>query len=315
VEQKPLDDKEIKRGIDLAEHFEQRKLRAQERLSKVTERCWYYAILGLKTEVEQYELTTGIRFQKVIEPPGEVELATALEDGILFSAIGRHSRYITHELAIDRDAIGDNDVCSHIAWGVISALRVRSLAEILVPAACDHSWSTLAGVMDRSCKARLIEDVPMAKLTQQPVDVKKEQFEWVNAQMDRFVELLADQKFRTAIESLTTYNHHYSYRVMVALLWAGVESLFQIEAELSYRISVLAALTLEPRGESCKALYRKVREMYKVRSKAVHGSGVKDEELVEHIGDARSLLSRLLCRFTEKGSIPTRDELDNLVLM
>ena len=38
---------------------------------------------------------------------------------------------------------------------------------------------------------------------------------------------------------------------MTALLWAGIESLFQINAELRFRLATLIALTLEPRGEAC----------------------------------------------------------------
>jgi hypothetical protein len=102
---------------------------------------------------------------------------------------------------------------------------------------------------------------------------------------------------------------------MVALLWTGIESLFQINAELRFRVAAYVALFLESRGQACKNLFSQVKHMYDVRSKAVHGSDLGEADLHEHICDVRSILSRVLCKFTEEGKLRSGGELDDLLFL
>jgi hypothetical protein len=291
----------------------ERRTRARERLGHITGRKFYYPILGLKTEIDSYSFGKHIRLQKVIEPPGEVELAGALKDSVLFGAIGRYSHHIEFELAVDRDGIGRDDICTHMAWCVVSAIRIKTLAELLVPAVCDRSWSTIAAFRDGSCDAHLIEDVPMTRGLGIPMTVKVEDFAWIDENIDHLARLMDHEAYRTAAEALTTYHQHHSFRVMVALLWAGIESLFQINAELRFRLATLVALALEPRGSQCKELYLQVKKLYDVRSKAVHGVSLPDDKLIEHIREVRQLLSRLLCRITSNNQIPCAEDFDALI--
>ena len=100
---------------------------------------------------------------------------------------------------------------------------------------------------------------------------------------------------------------------MVALLWAGIDALFGISAELRYRLATYMAAVLQPRGKERKSLYGKAKLLYDVRSKAVHGVRVSNDSLREHIGEVKMLLSRLLCAFTERKHLPTESEIEDLV--
>ncbi len=290
-----------------------RARRAQERLSQAGGRKFYYAVLGLNTNRDLYDFGEMIKLQKVIEPPGEIELARAIRDSFLFGAIGRYSHHIRFELAVDRDGIGPDDLCNHMAWCVISAIRIRTLAELLVPAVCDQSWSTISAFSDNSLHARLIEDVPMTRGLGEPISVQDQDFTWIDDNFLKLVKLMKHPQYQTAVEALTTYHQHQSFRVMAALLWAGIESLFQINAELRFRLSTMIALTLEPRGRKCRDLYVRVKKLYDVRSKAVHGAPLTDDVLVSHIREVRQLLSRLLCQITERGQVPIEDEFEAIL--
>jgi hypothetical protein len=117
------------------------------------------------------------------------------------------------------------------------------------------------------------------------------------------------------VEALCTYLHAGNYRMMAAQLWVGIESLFDVHHEVSYRISALIARLLERRGPQCRELFKQVKELYDERSKVVHGRKVGDEVLREHVAKARSLLARLLSRLIELGRLPSKDEHDDLMFL
>jgi hypothetical protein len=292
----------------------EREQRAIARLARVSNRCWYFAILGMRAEAAETELCPGVKLLNVEEPPSELELTARLEDPDEFALFVRYSKHVSAEIAVDRAIVGEDlGSCTAPALTLGNAIRIRTRAEILFPLVCDHSWSTISGASER-CKVSLFEDIPLAMPKGSTITVSGEDLSWVSKYADRFVALLMNPQFETAVEALTTYNHHRSLRVMASLLWAGIESLFQIEAELAYRLATYIAVVLEPRSADRLALHRKLKNMYKVRCKAVHGSVVSEKDLSDHVKDAREILSRLLCAFTESGSLPTKDELDSLTL-
>lgn len=122
-----------------ADRWQQRREHAQQRLAVADVNAWHFAILGIRTDVEEYHFHDTIRLQPVTEPPGEVELAGALKQNTLFGAIGRYSHNIGYELAIDGRPGRDDQAAFNMAWWIISVLRVRSLAEILIPCVADPS--------------------------------------------------------------------------------------------------------------------------------------------------------------------------------
>lgn len=122
---------ELKRLVD---HFETRRLRAVERLATDQKGRWYFALLGLELEVPEYHIREIATLRPVTEPPGEVELASALHDKSLLSAVGRYSHSVRHELGIERSFGSKDQAAFNLAWWFLSALRIRTLADFLVPA-------------------------------------------------------------------------------------------------------------------------------------------------------------------------------------
>jgi hypothetical protein len=306
-----------KRSEGFTNYFEGRRARAASRLELCQEAGWYFALLGLSTAVPEFEISPGLKLKAVVEPPGEVELAGALRDSHLFGAIGRYSHAIRYELLV----VSPGELYEHpqavfnLAYWAISALRVRSMAEILVPVAADHSWSCIAGISDRTCVARFIEDMPCAQRLEEVVEVNLEHLDWVRHYLDDFDRMGSSPKFRLAVHSYCNHHQTTDLRMMVATLWSGIEALFGIQQELRFRLAAMIAAVLEPRGETRRETYRKVKCMYDLRSKAVHGSEMSDSALRSHILETRRLLSRLICAFTEAKRVYTEQEIEDLIFV
>lgn len=297
----------------LANHFEARKARAAERLKISGGNGWNFAILGLNLPGDAFEFDQVARFSKVDEPPGEVELASALQHQHLFSAVGRYSQSITNELFIPEES-GSADGCFNIAWWIVSLVRVRTGAEILVPAASDKSWSTIAALPPKSCQIQLLEDVPMAKVLGEQVEVRESDLHWVKDNLLAFARLLEQPKFRMAVDALTTHHLQHGERMVAAMLWAGIESLFGIQSELRYRLSILMATALEPIGVERLELYRRVKKLYDERSKAVHGGSIDSGDLHAHVREVKRMLSRLISLYVEIGEVFSEKSLEEMLL-
>jgi hypothetical protein len=98
------------------------------------------------------------------------------------------------------------------------------------------------------------------------------------------------------------------HRAAIARLWAGIESLFGISSELVYRISLLASTVVAPRGPERLGAFQRLRKLYGIRSKAVHGEPLTDDVLRLGLGESFELLRTLLLDAVERDKL--RDEAD-----
>jgi hypothetical protein len=246
----------------IGQRYAAEKLRAQERLKTYGRHEWNFAIVGLDCDLTIIDLGGRAALRKVIEPPGEIFLAGALENPAAFGAIGRYSSQIKHELVVGKNFAGDDSQAVwNFAWWLISGLRVRTLAEFLVPATADCSWSVIAGIDDHTCKAKLLEDVPQTRSLAGPVKIVEEDLRWAFNKALVMGELLEVPRFRLAVEALTTHQHLLSPRMMAASIWSGIEALMDISQELTFRLALSVASLLEPRGEQRNERYRRTKKL------------------------------------------------------
>ena len=72
---------------------------------------------------------------------------------------------------------------------------------------------------------------------------------WVHANFDTFSRIAGESAaFRLALEAAIDWRFAKDKRTAIGRLWSGIESIFGITSELVYRISLLSASLLEPRG-------------------------------------------------------------------
>ena len=95
----------------------------------------------------------------------------------------------------------------------------------------------------------------------------------------------------------------------MAVIWSGIESLFNVNTEVSFRISLYIANFLSDNKSQAKELFKQVRKMYSLRSTAVHGNKAKDN-LAGAVEESASLLNLILKRCAELNCLP---DVDNLI--
>jgi hypothetical protein len=129
---------------------------------------------------------------------------------------------------------------------------------------------------------------------------------------DSFRQQLAakDERFRFALEACVDWRYAKDRRAAIARLWAGIESLFGISSELVYRISLLASTVVAPRGLERLAAFQRLKKLYGIRSKAVHGEPLADSVLSLGLSESFELLRTLLLDAVERGQL--RDDADYL---
>jgi len=297
----------------VAQAYEDRSRRAEQRHQTTRGWKWYFALCGVASDTQEFDYSPIARLQRVEEPPTVEELAWALRNKRDFSAIGRYSGGITWELAVGQDRF-DNPVAFTIGSAIIAMLRARTCGDVLVPAVADRSWSAIAAVRDGSCVATLIEDVPRARCVTDPLRVAPSDASWVFDHLANFLRLSRTPSFDIAIDAITTHAHQSNLRTAAAHLWTGVEALFGVQFELRFRVALYVASVLEPRGQGRIELYREMKKLYDTRSRVVHGSKVSDDVLEAHLSRVRRLLGCLICDCVERGRVPSESELDEMLL-
>lgn len=107
-------------------------------------------------------------------------------------------------------------------------------------------------------------------------------------------------------------NAHYLFDLehKIMLLWAGIEGLFQVDAEQSRRIALYSAMLMGGNEQARSERFELVKKSYSLRSRVVHGASPTKDKLEAGYADATNLLADLLSRCVELGRVPSRDELD-----
>lgn len=98
------------------------------------------------------------------------------------------------------------------------------------------------------------------------------------------------------------------------LLWAGIEGLLSVDAELSRRLALYTALLFDGSPEEKANYFERVKKAYAIRSRAVHGAGLKKDKLEEGVREAGQILIGLIAKCVELGRIPSPSELDRLAV-
>lgn len=141
-----------------------------------------------------------------------------------------------------------------------------------------------------------------------PYMITQENSNWLSQYFKNALSLLSYESFETAIHSMATYKWHSVPRIQLAILWAGIESLFNISSELVFRISLYAANFLTDRKDEARSIFKEVNDLYKARSSAVHGGKIKGDAIVL-VEKSAGLLNKLILKCIEINGLPVVQEL------
>lgn len=132
---------------------------------------------------------------------------------------------------------------------------------------------------------------------------------WLNQHYHIARSLLDSDIYLTAVHAMASYRWHSIPRVQLAILWSGIEALFNVSTEISFRISLYIAKFLSEQDDVVASeVFTKVRKLYNARSSAVHGGKIKGD-LDTLVFESAQILNRLIRRCAESGQLPDVNKL------
>lgn len=132
---------------------------------------------------------------------------------------------------------------------------------------------------------------------------------WIEMHYSDAFQLLDREPFMTATHAMASYKWHSMPRVQLAVIWSGIEALFEASTEITFRISLYIANFLSP-DDTIKAreIFSNTKKLYASRSAAVHGGKIKGD-INALVSESAWLLNRIIRRCAEIGDIPNTQRL------
>lgn len=153
-----------------------------------------------------------------------------------------------------------------------------------------------------------ITNYELRALLSPPYPISEEDEEWLRKNYEAAYTLLGQDCYQTAVHAMASFRWHSVPRVQLAIIWSGIESLFNVNTEVSFRISLYIANFLGESEAQAKQIFKQVRKMYSLRSSAVHGNKTNDN-LENAVKESADLLNQILRHCAETKKLPSVDDL------
>jgi hypothetical protein len=255
---------------------------------------------------EEFELEPGIMLSPEI-PKLELDATVAGCSQFTDYAAALHgSEIATFALRVESDEGGKS--LSIRAWNALWHFHLLSVA-------CRSPCLSLYSVCDG--ERPLFSAANPSPFVRPFVEVHPatiSQLEWARRYLATFNGLIQVPEFSAAIRCYGNAHILPEHDVRIMLLWAGIEGLLSVDAELSRRLALYAALLFDGSPDEKAAYFDTVKKAYGVRSRAVHGGGLKKDKLQEGSQTAGQILIGLIARCVELGRVPSSSELDRLAV-
>jgi len=118
----------------------------------------------------------------------------------------------------------------------------------------------------------------------------------------KIVGVSSNSQFRRLQRALKFYtqtlftNHK---ELIFVMYWQSLEALFSLEdREVTHQLCERIACVLRPPGQKRKEIYHKLKELYAIRSRIVHGGDISEEEIAKNLKEladiSRNVLKKIL---------------------
>jgi Apea-like HEPN len=194
------------------------------------------------------------------------------------------------------------------AWNSLWLFHLLSLA---CSGPCYSLCAIARGKTDRySAATRNVMFRPLPLI----VSAASEQIAWAKGNLPGFHRLISEPVFGSAMRCYGNAHYLFDLDTRIMLLWAGIEGLLSVDAELNRRLALYAALLHKGSTAEKIAYFKEVKKAYAIRSRTVHGGKATAEMLRAGYQTSSNILVGLLVRCVELGRVPSTDELDALAV-
>ena len=263
----------------------------------------YLYINGISTSKEIL-LHDNIILAPVLAPFHYGKVSDMLKNDVDFAVAAVSGRMIASQMRIF--AANEEDLVRtawNAAWDCI-LLGAIFHCEVMGNIQCDKPVEQL-----NEATSLNVTNYAFRAMLSAPYGLTEDDMRWIESYYPTAYKLLDNDPFMTAVHAMASYKWHSMPRVQLAILWSGIEALFNVSSEISFRISLYIAnfLAGEDAAEA-KELYEKTRKLYSSRSSAVHGSKIKGD-IDGLVSESAELLNRIIRQCAELGALPNTQEL------
>ena len=298
---------------------------------------WFVLVVGLPIADDAFDLGTGLVLRRLPTELSVFDLAAAGAVGFReWAVLEPLARAATAEIESQAEAAKKPgyDALNRV-WLVSALLFLRGFQRHLCPAVSAYPWSQIAGHLDlsglrRGDQPRRVEpkpDLPQFRGGLLDFHLRMFRFDssdeatfsatdakWIREHLDTFDRLAAaDRRFRFALEATMDSRYAKDARAAIARVWSGIESIFDVSSELVFRLSLMLATTLAPRGPERLALFERSKKLYGLRSKAVHGAEIEEGRLTQGLIESWDLLRRLVLDAVQRGAMRTEADFNEAI--
>lgn len=142
--------------------------------------------------------------------------------------------------------------------------------------------------------------LPTGILPPKKVTIRANECSNLERQVAAGMNMLNDELFSRAAHALWSNKWIPNSASRMAILWGGIESLFGMQSELSFRLSYEIAMFLDLGIDG----YKRIKKLYNQRSKAVHS---RNQIKAEDLESSEALLRALVIRCIELQALPDED--------
>jgi Apea-like HEPN len=300
---------------------------------------WHVLICGLPLAELRFDVGSNLTLSRLQAPLTVFDLAAVGAVGFReWAALEPLAPSATAEITSRADAaMTPGYDALNRCWLISALLVIRGFARHICPACSSYSWNSIAGhqkSVSHLFREQLVEEGPVKAVFEPrgslpafhgglldyhmrlliPKETRSTPFDmteaaWLSSYFERFNQLAADnERFRFALEAAVDWRYAKDPRAAISRVWAGVESLLGISSELVYRIALNSATVVASRGPERVAAFKKIKAVYGVRSKAVHGEPIADDKLSTGLYDSFEILRALLLDAVERGAVRSEDD-------
>lgn len=279
-------------------------------------------MVGVRTSANSSKVTIfghGLRIAEAfeIEPSvwitpdiPELDLSTTVEGcpSFIDYAAAIHGHPLTSFCVQVREPLGGRDLAIR-AWNSLWLFHLFSVAS---GAPCLMLYAMSDGEKPSYSAA---SPTPIVRPLTDIVELTRERLIWAKGHKTAFDALIHVPEFSSAMMCYANSFYLPDTSVSLMLLWAGIEGLLSVDAELSRRLALYSAVMLRGSAEEKAKFYDLVKAAYGIRSRAVHGGKLQPDKLAKGSRDAAYILITLLARCVELGRVPPPAEFDRLAVM
>jgi len=257
---------------------------------------WYILGNGIDFEKDEIEILPYLKLKKV-KKISVFELAGLGAKGFNEWSLIQPYCYLQNNFEIvssENDLEYGYDILNR-AWLLNTLLVLRKKISINSIAFLNNSWNNLkdieevnANLCDYHVKMIRVDIVNDIKIMDSDIDWIRKHFEIAN------ILAFKHEKFRYALEVLNSWRYCIDVKSAIAIIWAVIESIVNVSSEITYRLSLSIASLLCNRGDERLHKFKDIKKLYALRSKVVHGSNLKDNEVESALIGSFLLLSELI---------------------